>query len=48
MQTPPPEPASSVLFQRKWKAELRASGAMTPRVPVQFVAEQGRAIRARA
>ncbi|NPC68864.1 rhodanese-like domain-containing protein [Corallococcus exiguus] len=45
MPTPPPEPASSVLFQRKWKAELRASGAMTPRVPVQFVAEQGRAIR---
>ncbi|NOK19505.1 rhodanese-like domain-containing protein [Corallococcus carmarthensis] len=48
MTTPPPEPsvpANSLLFQLKWKAELRASGAMTPRVPVQFVAEQGRAIR---
>lgn len=49
MTTPPPEaPAphvNTVLFQLKWKAELRASGAMTPRVPVQFVAEQGRALR---
>ncbi|RKG91694.1 rhodanese-like domain-containing protein [Corallococcus terminator] len=49
MTTPPPDAVAphinTVLFQMKWKAELRASGAMTPRVPVQFVAEQGRALR---
>ncbi|RKH50018.1 rhodanese-like domain-containing protein [Corallococcus llansteffanensis] len=36
---------NTVLFQMKWKTELRASGSMTPRVPVLFVAEQGRALR---
>jgi rhodanese-related sulfurtransferase len=49
MTTPSPDAAAphvnTVLFQLKWKSELRASGSMTPRVPVQFVAEQGRALR---
>lgn len=49
MPHPPPDatppPLNTVLFQLKWKTELRASGSMTPRVPVQFVAEQGRALR---